>query len=439
MLGDHGRIYGNDQDNEAGAVSAPSNMYPDLAPGREEVSSYDSSAGDTAASGFIGIVLGLWLSGVFAASLFGRSESEGLNTQIILASGVLWPLLYFLFSANRFIPVVPSRGVAVAIFLFALFAGASIYVSPIMWTSLAYYAMTLSAIFIALQFGASLTHEQCRRGLTIYAYIMCIILSLYAVRYYHPGVRLGNDYGTQTTIFGPNSVGLVTLSVIAASLSIRPWLLKLIVLIPMIAVLILTDSRASALGTLAAVTIILAATEKRGGFMTKFAVFMGILAGAALLVIYWNDVMDAVAGFLALDNHYRGLGSGATGRQAAWKETWDLFLSSPVIGVGFRAHDSMIKAASSAHNGYLAMLAEVGIAGFLSVLFIVVSGLRRLKRLNHITQGAPAVAVLLGICCGYCFVALFERYLLNVGNPTSLLFMLGIFYQNRNTDLESTD
>ena len=43
----------------------------------------------------------------------------------------------------------------------------------------------------------------------------------------------------------------------------------------------------------------------------------------------------------------------------------ELFVRNPVFGVGFRAHEFLLKADSSSHNGYLATLAEVGILGFL--------------------------------------------------------------------------
>lgn len=395
----------------------------------------------TADSGMVGVVMGMWLSGVFIASLLGRSESEGLVTQALLAVGVLWPLLYFMVSSNRFFPAVPNRGTALAIFLFAVFAGASVFVSPIIWTSLAYYVMTLSAIFMALQFNTALTQEQYRIGLALYAGVMGVLLSVYAVHHYHPGIRLGND--DVTAVFNPNSIGIMTVSVIAASMSIKTWAGKLVILIPVTGVLILTDSRASTLGALIAVAVIWATMEKRGGILVKLSIIMSMMIGAVLAAIYWNSILGAVTKFLALNNSYRGLGSGATGRLDAWKAAWDLFLSSPVVGVGFRAHESIVESItgteSSAHNGYLALLAEIGIVGSLSVLYMVIAGIRRLKRLAGSTKGVVSISVLLGICCGYCFVALFERYLLNVGNPTSLLFMLGIFYNNRNVAIGSKE
>jgi hypothetical protein len=35
-------------------------------------------------------------------------------------------------------------------------------------------------------------------------------------------------------------------------------------------------------------------------------------------------------------------------------------------------------------------------------------------------------SILFGLCVGYLVLAMFERYLINVGNPTSLLFLVSI-------------
>ncbi|MEQ1795347.1 MAG: hypothetical protein ABL970_14280, partial [Nitrospira sp.] len=46
-------------------------------------------------------------------------------------------------------------------------------------------------------------------------------------------------------------------------------------------------------------------------------------------------------------------------------------------------------------------------------------------------------SILLGLCVGYLLLALFERYLINVGNPTSLLFLLCIM-QPRHSEMALT-
>jgi O-antigen ligase len=106
--------------------------------------------------------------------------------------------------------------------------------------------------------------------------------------------------------------------------------------------------------------------------------------------------------------------------------TWELFLRNPVLGVGFRAHEQVLNVGSSAHNGYLATLAEVGIVGFLAVAFLVVRGFRLLWVRSEDPEWMFGSSVLLGVAVAYLLLAVFERYLMNVGNPTSLLFLLCI-------------
>jgi O-antigen ligase len=85
-----------------------------------------------------------------------------------------------------------------------------------------------------------------------------------------------------------------------------------------------------------------------------------------------------------------------------------------------------LKVDTSAHNGYLATLAEVGVIGFVGVLYLVVRGLRLLWSYSKEPERGFTYSVLFGLCLAYLLLALFERYLINVGNPTSLLFLLGV-------------
>ena len=101
-------------------------------------------------------------------------------------------------------------------------------------------------------------------------------------------------------------------------------------------------------------------------------------------------------------------------------------MRNPVLGVGFRAHEFLLKADSSSHNGYLATLAEVGILGFLGVLYLVMRGMRLLWAGSRKPGPGFSQSILFGLCVGYLLLAVFERYLINVGNPTSLLFLVGI-------------
>jgi O-antigen ligase len=120
-----------------------------------------------------------------------------------------------------------------------------------------------------------------------------------------------------------------------------------------------------------------------------------------------------------LNDRYRGLGTGFTGRVGAWEEALDLFRENPVFGVGFRMHERYMTAASSAHNGYLSLLAETGAVG--ALLFLVFTGYLLWRLFRRAAAGEPIAVVGFSFVTGYLFIAAFERLFLNMGNPTSVL------------------
>lgn len=392
-------------------------------------------------TGGISVVLGLWLTGIFAAPLaariyFGMSitiggdASEG--TPLLLATlvvAVLWPLVFFVFSRNRFMPRLPAPGRFMALLFFVLFGALSILASPVMFQSIAYFCMTLAGFLLAMQFNSSLNPRQYERGLKIFSVLTTAVLILFALYDYKPGLRLGNG----RDILNPNAISIVGVSAVLAAYAIRTAIMRYLVAAAGITVIALTGSRASMVAALAGLFIIFLIRLKGVKTRTKFAIF-GSIAVVTLIGGYFSDVLlDYLGDFFALHSRYRGIEAGASGRFLLWRETWQLFLDNPVIGVGFRAHEYIIKVGTSAHNGYLAMLAEIGLFGFASVIYLIVTGIGSLWREANEPDGTWAYSVLVGVCFGYLLLAMFERYLINVGNPTSLLFLLGILRPARNS------
>ncbi len=377
-----------------------------------------------------GYVLGLWLAGVFVTSALARiflREVDFLDA--LLASAGLWPVLYFTFSRNRFFPKRIDTDVKVALTVFMAFAGASVFVSPIPLISVSYYFLTLGALFLSLQFNSALTPAQYETGFKIYAFCAMIALVAFAAYDYVPGVRLGNGKG----ILNPNSIGLVSMSAITAAFAIRRTWLRICIMAPTVMVLILTDSRSAALASLVAILIVLFIRTKAGSSRRLITIFFWSAAVGIIAILNLDAIVHHAESFFAIHNRYRGIGTGATGRLEAWTATWALFLSHPIVGVGFRAHEHFITVESSSHNGYIAMFAEIGLFGTLAVFYFVAAGLRNLLRQTKQADTMWSGTILLGICIGYLIIAVFERYLLNMGNPTSLIFLLGIMQQRSRT------
>jgi O-antigen ligase len=291
-----------------------------------------------------------------------------------------------------------------------------------MYLSTGYVLLTLAGIWLALQFNSNLDADQYEWGLKVFAVIMTGLVLGFAWYDYAPGKRLG----TGKDVLNPNTIALVTCSVLFATMAIRTVLVRLLFMAPLAAVIFLTSSRTSAgVAVIGLVIILLIRLRTAKTSMVLMTILCTILVGA-LTVAYGDVLYGFLDRFFALSAADRGFGSGATGRITTWKTTWELFLRNPILGVGFRAHEHVLKVDTSAHNGYLATLAEVGIIGFLAVLYLVLRGLRLLWENIKNPRHVFSYSILFGLCVGYLLLAVFERYLVNVGNPMSLLFLLSV-------------
>ena len=372
---------------------------------------------------WVGLVLGLWLAGVFAGSLFGRMEGrKGHVYEIIMLVSLLWPVVYFLLGRCRFVPSGFSMGTIVGLVVFGIFCGFSALVSQAPLESTRYTGLTILAIIVALQFNTNLDAAQYEWGMKTYAVIMAALVLGFALYDYVPGHRLGGG----KEILNPASFALVTMSVAITAMAIRSAMVRIAILFTMGAVIYLTGARASALAAMFGLAIILFSRRRIAG--TSGYVLLGacVVIGAALAAYYSESVIRGTTDFFAIQDRHRGVESGGSGRLETWKTTWSLFLSNPILGVGFRTHEVVLKVASSAHNGYLGLLVEIGVIGFAAVLLVSLSGLWKTWRRSHDPSQTFSYSVLLGLACGYFVLAVFERYFINAGNPTSLLFLLSI-------------
>lgn len=154
-----------------------------------------------------------------------------------------------------------------------------------------------------------------------------------------------------------------------------------------------------------------------------------VVLGATAVVVLGIGFGDQVAGriwdplrtILALDDRYRGLNSGFTGRLEAWSATYQIWKDNPFLGCGYRTHEQILTdtSATSSHNGYLSMLAELGLFGATPAFLLVAVGIWRVGK-EHVSDLARTG---LALSVGYCFIAAFERYFFNLGNQTSVMFM----------------
>lgn len=233
----------------------------------------------------------------------------------------------------------------------------------------------------------------------------------------------------------PNFWGLIGLSVAVAALGFR----RLAFVAPCFAIGCWTmydgSSRSSMAGLAVAMLVVLArsARELRGPRLYLAVAAIGVCA--MVTAVYWSSfdtaTLDLGNDVLKLNDPYRGLDTGFSGRSDLWSSTFDLWLANPLFGVGFREHEQILD--FPAHNGYLAMLADTGIFGLLLYGLMLIASMVAAWRITEPTTRRMVIAVIIA----YAVMSLFERRAINTGNPFGFLIImacflaLGLDYQRR--------
>lgn len=220
----------------------------------------------------------------------------------------------------------------------------------------------------------------------------------------------------------PNLWGLLAVSVAIGSFALRSRVLQA----ACIGVALLTLYNAQARGSMVATVPILFmfvyhwyVHEKNVDVSWKMIMAYALIVFAFCVGAFYSDVL--VNDIMRLNDPYRGLQSGATGRDEAWAEALNLWYNSPLFGVGFRKHEAlMIFTDLSSHNAYIAMLADTGFVGFVVYMaFLISSFIAAVRGIADPKLRLFVIAVIIS----YAFAGMFERRAINVGNAFSIMFI----------------
>lgn len=369
---------------------------------------------------WLGFFLGLWLVSIFLFPLISRIYLQGGYLQISYVAAILWPELLFLFVLKSLSPDKLSTNNQIALVLFFLSIMISSVMSVDMINTALFFILTIFVFVIILQFKTYLTISQYISALQTYAFFGLVVASLFALYDYRPGIRLGNG----TDILNPNAISIVLMSIAVSAMAFKSLVLKLAVAGVAIFLLYLTGSRTSLVAMVIAIGIYGYYSVAMSSKMYKFLIALVVVLFAILGIAYFEKVWEVLNLVLKIDDSHRGISSGASGRIDIWMKAWSLFVDNIVTGIGYRSHEKVL--GISAHNGYLATMLEIGLIGFLSIMYLIVKGVLNLKHNLKLGVEANPNHILFGFCFGYMFLAMFERYLVNIGNPASLLFLLAV-------------
>jgi O-antigen ligase len=209
----------------------------------------------------------------------------------------------------------------------------------------------------------------------------------------------------------PNYWGFVAQTVICATIAMRGRYLRLALIGLSLAVMYLTQSRGSMVAVVTGLSVVLVLFSLRS--RARIWVWLAVgLAIVAIVAVGSNFVADDL---LQLSAPGRGLGSGVSGRANVWRETWELFSNHPWFGVGYRQHEQYLTSEASAHNAYLATLADTGVVGFFGFAVFLFGGLWRLIG-RQLVQPSRTTLASIAFLTAFAVNGLFERSALNTGN-----------------------
>jgi len=159
--------------------------------------------------------------------------------------------------------------------------------------------------------------------------------------------------------------------------------------------ILIVESRASLLGLAAGVFVV--------WYLPSLRALLRIGAVLAVAVCFVVSIpalrsytISHVETTLALNDRYRGLGTGFTGRTETWKRGLSEVQESPFLGTGPRTQKTLANSVGekAPHNGYLITLLEVGFVGFLATAALFARRLlwnwhpRNRTRLNRVLATA---------------------------------------------------
>lgn len=151
---------------------------------------------------------------------------------------------------------------------------------------------------------------------------------------------------------------------------------------------------------------------------TRTRVFVAV-GGVVLLAFCWSPLSDAVSALLTKGNAQQ---IELSAREPLWQLAWKMFEQSPVVGHGSNSYDAAFNASgirnyffefAGAHNGYLQLLAEWGLLGFL--LFFPLLFWQLFKRAKSCLAGVGRSGQewAFGALMSVCFIGIYALS----GNP----------------------
>lgn len=282
---------------------------------------------------------------------------------------------------------------------------------------LAHMAGIVGMLF-AIQWAATnLSPETLMRHLAIFLFPLIALAIVVALQ--------DGGWTTRAAPFDihPNWWGELGFAFMACALALHGKKAKALLIGVAMILFFLVQSRGALLAAFVCIGVYIFFSTKRKRLKktSPLLIITAITFAGAILAMQQDAVLQAwiflKGDVLLLDNAYRGLDTGLTGRLEGWNQALSIFAENPIFGQGL---DTL----NEVHNGFLRLAGEGGLLLLLPILFMMgMAVYQSLKNRNYL-----AVSILFG----YAVYALTYPRMLNM-NLASAVFYLCVFYWSKNS------
>lgn len=361
--------------------------------------------------------------------------AQGAGIALVVASGAL--AVFAGFSKTRLSSIELCVFLMAALSLLSNFLGVG-EVNSETWTTSVIFAALLP--LLTLTNGALIRRYGLQPILTCSAWALATsALIVLAVEYQDLALGLTSDvnerWRSRLTPLGmhPNIAGIVFALAIVLSLyqvafgTGRSRLFFGLVTPLHFAIIAATGSRGGIVACVLSVGLLVLFKFRSLPPKVRSPVILSGAALAALVAYYWHAIYGLMAQVFELESASRGWGSGATGRVEAWSDGLAYIFSDAsrmAIGAGLRTA-SIEVIGFPTESSYITVIIESGIP--LAVVFFGALLLTLLRLYAQAPRDATHVMTNLGALAVIQFAmveSFFNRYLLAIGNPASVIFLL---------------
>ncbi|MBV8143229.1 MAG: O-antigen ligase family protein [Verrucomicrobia bacterium] len=230
----------------------------------------------------------------------------------------------------------------------------------------------------------------------------------------------------------PNYVAMMALLAFIGALSARSIVCAAtLAALPLYSMVVLQSRDSLLAAAIALVFAVVSWTRRNESKMFStylLLAFFGSVTVCALMTLsgshLWDSVGQTFDNLFMIDDKYRGIGSGGSGRDDLWAAAINLWEAEPIFGVGFKGHTLLMPNQLPAHNAYLAMLADTGVIGLASYFLMMSPAIYFLFKPTHRFREDPLSAT---IIVTYILYGAFEVRAFSFGNTYSVVFLLIVF------------